>query len=163
LLAKAVGAKAKNWHAYLSTVAVAGAPAVNARDRVGSGPWYNAKGVLIARDIDELHSSNNINKETALTERGAIVNGRGDTPNRHDMLTGSQADGRAFHSDRDTTCSNWTDGSSGSTVVGHHDRKGLGEDDASRSWNSSHATKGCSQDDLRSSGGDGLFYCFAIR
>ncbi|WP_422879648.1 hypothetical protein [Noviherbaspirillum cavernae] len=162
-LAKAANLKYRTWRAYLSTTALAGASAVNARDRIGSGPWHNAKGVLIARDIDELHASNNISKDTALTEKSEIVNGRGDTPNRHDILTGSQPDGRALRSDQDTTCGNWTRSESGSAIVGHHDRKGLSDDDAARSWNSSHPSKGCSQEALRSTGGDGLLYCFAIR
>jgi hypothetical protein len=162
-LAKTANLKHKNWHAYLSTTASAGASAVNARDRIGSGPWHNVKGQLIARDIDELHSSNNISKETALTEKGGAINGRGDTPNRHDILTGSQPDGRALRSAEDTTCGNWTKSDSGSAIVGHHDRRGLTDDDAARSWNSSHATKGCSQDALRSTGGDSLLYCLAVR
>jgi hypothetical protein len=160
-LAKEVGAGSHTWRAYLSISPFAGAPGVNARDRIGRGPWNNARGTVIARDIDELHGSNNINKQTALTERGTIVNGRGDTPNMHDMLTGSQPDGRAFRGDNDMTCGNWTKSGSGAAVVGHHDRQGLRDDDASRSWNSSHSSAGCSQDALRSTGGNGLFYCFA--
>jgi hypothetical protein len=160
-LAAAAGAGQKTWRAYLSTSAAAGAPAVNARDRIGSGPWVNAKGVVIARNVDELHGANNLTKQTALTEKGEVVNGRGDTPNMHDVLTGSQPDGRALAGDKDTTCGNWTRGGEGSAIVGHHDRVGLGDDEASRSWNSSHASRGCGMDALRSTGGAGLFYCFA--
>jgi len=157
-LAEQVGAGGRTWRAYLSTT---GSGGVDARDRIGRGPWRNAKGVIIARSIDELHGDNNINKQTALTERGAIVAGRGDTPNRHDILTGSTPDGRAFPEGKDTTCGNWTSSGEGSAIVGHHDRMGLKDDAPSRSWNSSHPTRGCSQEALRSTGGDGLFYCFA--
>jgi Collagenase NC10 and Endostatin len=164
-LAQAVGAGGSTWRAYLSTQAD-GAPAVNARDRIGKGPWQNAKGQVIAQNIDDLHSAhNNINKQTALNEKGETVNGRGDTPNRHDILTGSQPDGRAFAAGEDRTCGNWTKSAQGSAMVGHHDRMGLRDDDASKSWNSSHPSRGpdggCSQADLRSTGGDGLLYCFA--
>jgi hypothetical protein len=160
-LAAAAGAGTRTWRAYLSTSAAGGATVVNARDRIGKGPWQNAKGVVIARDINELHGANNLNKQTALTEKGEVVNGRGDTPNRHDILTGTRPDGTAFPGDQDTTCGNWTKSGEGSAIVGHHDRLGLGNDDASKSWNSSHPTRGCSQEALRSTGGDGLFYCFA--
>jgi hypothetical protein len=164
-LAQAVGAGGRTWHAYLSTQAVGGAQAVNARDRIGRGPWQNAKGVTIAKDIDELHGTNNLTKQTALTEKGEVVNGRGDTPNRHDILTGSTPDGRAFPPAEDRTCGNWTSSTQGAAMVGHHDRMGLRDDDASKSWNSSHPSRGpdggCSQADLRSTGGDGLLYCFA--
>jgi hypothetical protein len=164
-LAQAAGAGGRTWRAYLSTQAVGGAQAVNARDRIGRGPWQNAKGVTIAKDIDELHGTNNLNKQTALTEKGDIVNGRGDTPNRHDILTGSTPDGRALPPGEDRTCNNWTSSTQGAAMVGHHDRMGLRDDDASKSWNSSHPSRGpdggCSQADLRSTGGDGLFYCFA--
>jgi hypothetical protein len=164
-LAQAAGAGGRTWRAYLSTQAVGGAQAVNARDRIGRGPWQNAKGVTIAKDIDELHGTNNLTKETALTEKGEQVNGRGDTPNRHDILTGSTSEGRAFPPDADRTCSNWTSSAQGAAMVGHHDRMGLRDDDASKSWNASHPSRGpdggCSQADLRSTGGDGLFYCFA--
>lgn len=160
-LAKAAGADTPVWRAYLSISPAAGTQAVNARDRIGRGPWHNAKGVLIARDIDELHARNNINKQTALTEKGSMVNSRGDTPLMHDILTGSQPDGRAFQGDKDMTCGNWTKSGAGSAMVGHHDRQGLRDDDASKSWNSSHPSSGCSQDGLRSTGGNGLFYCFA--
>jgi hypothetical protein len=166
-LAQAAGAGNKTWHAYLSTQATGGSQAVNARDRIGTGPWQNAKGEVIARNVDDLHSPNNkISKQTALTEKGATVNGRGDSPNRHDMLTGSQPDGRAFPPGEDRTCGNWTKSGAGAAMLGHHDRQGLRDDDASKSWNSSHPSRGpdggCSQADLKSTGGDGLFYCFAI-
>ena len=162
-LAQAAGAGGKTWRAYLSTQ---GAGAVNARDRIGRGPWQNAKGEAIAQNVDDLHSANNkITKQTALDEKGQGVNGRGDSPNKHDMLTGSQPDGRAFAAGDDRTCGNWTKSGAGAAMVGHHDRQGLRDDDASRSWNSSHPSRGpdggCSQADLRSTGGDGLFYCFA--
>ncbi|WP_291859814.1 lectin [Bradyrhizobium sp.] len=154
------------WRAYLSTQAADGRPAVNARDRIGSGPWRNSKGVVIARDVAELHSAaNNLTKATALSEKGDVINGRGDTPNRHDVLTGSQADGTAFAAGDDRTCKNWTSSTQGAAMVGHTDRVGLRDDDASKSWNSSHLSRGpdggCSQNDLKSTGGDGLFYCFA--
>jgi len=166
-LAQAVGAGAKTWHAYISTQAVDGQPAVNARDRIGKGPWQNSKGVVIAKDVADLHSANNnLTKQTALTEKGDINNGRGDTPNRHDILTGSQPDGTAFAADTDRTCKNWTSSTQGAAMVGHSDRQGLRDDDASKSWNSSHPSRGpdggCSQADLKSTGGDGLLYCFAV-
>jgi hypothetical protein len=163
VLAQAVGAGNPNWHAYLSASAADGKPAINARDRIGKGPWQNAKGVVIAKNVDDLHSSNNnISKETALSEKGERINARGDTPNMHDILTGSQPDGRAFSGGEDMTCHNWTSSSEGAAMLGHHDRQGLRDDDASKSWNSSHPSRGgCGQDALRSSGGNGLFYCFA--
>ena len=166
-LAQAAGAGTKTWHAYLSTQAADGKPAVNARDRIGKGPWQNAKGVVIAKDVAELHgASNNLTKQTALTEKGEVNNGRGDTPNRHDVLTGSQADGTAFAAGEDRTCKNWTSSTQGSAMVGHSDRIGLRDDDASKSWNTSHPSRGpdggCSQADLKSTGGDGLLYCFAV-
>jgi len=165
-LAQAVGAGSRTWHAYLSTQAADGQAAVNARDRIGRGPWQNSKGVVVAKDVDELHGANNLTKQTDLTEKGDVVNGRGDTPNKHDALTGSQPDGRAFPPGEDKTCQNWTSSTQGSAIVGHIDRQGLRDDDASKSWNSSHPSRGpeggCSQADLRSTGGDGLFYCFAI-
>lgn len=161
-LASAAGAGGKTWRAYLSTQ---GKETVNARDRIGKGPWQNAKGVTIARDVDHLHSaSNNINKETALNEKGEVVQGRGDKPNRHDMLTGSRTDGTAFSSgDPDMTCGNWTrSGAEGAVVMGHHDRSGPTADPWATSWNSSHQSRGgCSQKALIGTGGDGLFYCFA--
>ena len=164
-LAQAAGAGDRTWRAYLSTQAVGGTQAVNARDRIGRGPWQNTKGVVIATDVDELHGNNNLSKQTALTEKGQPVNGRGDTPNRHDILTGSTPDGRAFPPGEDRTCSNWTKSTQGAAMVGHHDRTGLNEEPPSKSWNSSHPSRGpdggCSQADLRSTGGDGLFYCFA--
>jgi hypothetical protein len=161
-LATAVGAGDREWRAYLSTITDAGVPAVNARDRIGTGPWYNAKGVMIARDVAGLHSdSNNLNKETALTEKGDGVNGRGDRPNMHDMLTGSNLDGTAFTGEGYTNCGNWTSSGAGSARLGHHDRQGGGEHPTS--WNSAHNSRGCSQDNLRASGGAGLFYCFAVR
>jgi len=167
-LAQAVGAGAHTWRAYLSTQGAGGVSAINARDRIGSGPWQNAKGETIAQSVDDLHSANNkISKQTALDEKGATVNGRGDTPNRHDILTGSQPDGRAFPPGDDRTCGNWTKSAQGSAMLGHHDRMGLRDDDASKSWNSSHPSRGpdggCSQADLRSTGGDGLLYCFASK
>ena len=160
-LAAAVGAGKRTWRAYLSTTASGGSPAVNARDRIGKGPWHNAQGRLIARNLDELHGINNVNTLGALTEKGDRVNGRGDTPNMHDILTGSQPDGRAFAGSEDRTCGNWTKSGEGAAMVGHHDRAGLRDDEPSRSWNSSHPSRGCSLDALKSSGGAGLLYCFA--
>ncbi len=162
-LAQSVGAGKRNWHAYLSTSATGSQPAVNARDRIGKGPWHNAKGVLVARNIDELHSGNQINKQTALNEKGEIVNGRGDKPNMHDILTGSDSQGMAFPGGQDTTCGNWTKNGDGSAQVGHHDRQGLNDKPPALSWNHAHPSRGCSQDGLRSSGGNGYFYCFATR
>lgn len=158
--AASVDAGNRTWRAYLSTIASGGAPAINARDRIGSGPWRNAKGDMIAQDIETLHGNNNLTKETGLTEKGDQVNGSGDQPNTHDILTGSQPDGRAF-SDRDLTCSNWTSSGEGTAMVGHHDRRGTNQPPASVSWNSSHASRGCSQSALVGTGGAGLFYCFA--
>ena len=164
-LAQAVGAGNRTWRAYLSAQAVGGAQAVNARDRIGRGPWQNSKGVVIANDVDELHGNNHLTKQTALNDKGEMVNGRGDTPNRHDILTGSTPDGRAFPPGEDRTCGNWTKSTQGAAMVGHHDRTGLNEEPPAKSWNSSHPSRGpdggCSQADLRSTGGDGLFYCFA--
>lgn len=162
-LAAAAGAGNRTWHAYLSTSASGNEAAVNARDRIGKGPWRNAKGVQIAQDVADLHSENNkLTKETQLTEKGEVVNGRGDTPNKHDILTGSQLDGTAFAADAgDKTCRNWTSNGEGSAQVGHHDRQGGGQNPTS--WNSAHGSKGCSQQDLRGTGGDGLFYCFAVK
>jgi hypothetical protein len=164
-LAQAVGAGDRTWRAYLSTQAVEGAQAVNARDRIGHGPWQNAKGVTIAKDVNELHGSNNLTKQTALDEKGEVVNGRSDSPNRHDILTGSTPDGRAFPPGEDRTCGNWTKSAQGAAMAGHHDRMGLNEEPPAKSWNSSHPSRGpdggCSQADLRSTGGDGLLYCFA--
>ncbi|MGZ8203621.1 MAG: hypothetical protein ACXWUB_10265 [Burkholderiales bacterium] len=161
-LAQSVGAGGRLWRAYLSTSATGG-QAVNARDRIGNGPWQNSKGVVIARSVDDLHSpKNNLNKQTALTEKSDIVPGRGDPVNQHDILTGSLPDGRAIL-DKDLTCGNWTQGGAGSAMVGHHDRMGLRDDEPSRSWNSSHPSKGCSMENLRSTGGAGQFYCFAAQ
>jgi hypothetical protein len=163
-LAKSAGAGAKTWHAYLSTQ---GAGAVNARDRIGKGPWMNAKGVVVAASVDDLHSANNkLTKQNDLSEKGEVINGRGDKPNRHDILTGSTPDGKAFPPDKDMTCKNYTSSTQGSVMLGHNDRQGLRDDEASHSWNSSHPSRGpdggCSQADLRSTGGDGLLYCFAV-
>jgi hypothetical protein len=162
-LAQSAGAGDRTWRAYLSTQAAGGQPAVNARDRIGQGPWRNAKATIIARDVNELHGANNLTKETALTEKGDIVSGRGDSPNKHDILTGSQPDGTAFTVAEDRTCGNWTrSGTEGAAMVGHHDRRGLNEDPPAKSWNSSHLTRGgCSQEALRGTGGAGLLYCFA--
>src|ERR671918_940947 len=161
--AEAAGAGNRMWRAYLSTSSAEGKPPVDARDRIGKGPWQNAKGVVVAKNVDELHGKNNISKETALSEKGERINARGDTPNMHDILTGSQPDGRALTGSEDRTCGNWTSSSDGAAMVGHHDRMGLRDDESSRSWNSSHMSRGCSQDALRSSGGNGLFYCFAAK
>lgn len=164
-LAASAGAGSKTWRAYLSTQAKDGAAIVNARDRIGKGPWYSAKGELIARDVEHLHgASNNVTKATALSEKGAVISGAGDTPNRHDILTGSRTDGTAFAPrDPDMTCGNWTlSGAEGAAVVGHHDRTGLTPDPWSTSWNSSHQSRGgCSQTALKGTGSDGLLYCFA--
>lgn len=166
-LAQEAGVSGKTWRAYLSTQEEPGKPAINAKDRIGAGPWTNAKGVVVARSVADLHSaSNNISKATALSEKGDPINARGDTPNKHDILTGSQADGTAFAAGDDRTCRNWTSSTQGAAMVGHHDRMGLRDDDASKSWNASHPSRGpdggCSQSDLKTTGGDGLFYCFAV-
>ena len=157
-LAEAAGTMGRTWRAYLSTQVESGR-AISARDRIGSGPWYNARGELIAVNLDDLHISPNIVKRTALDENGNLVNGRGDRPNRHDILTGSKNDGTAYFAQEkgDHTCSNWTSSGEGSAQVGHHDRHGGGN----TSWNSAHASRGCSQDGLVSTGGAGLLYCFA--
>jgi hypothetical protein len=165
-LAQAVGAGNKTWRAYLSTQATGGGQAVNARDRIGRGPWVNFKKETVAQNVDDLHSANNkLSQQTSLTERGTIVAGVGTTPNYHDALTGSQPDGRAFPAGEDRTCGNWTKSTQGAAMLGHIDRKGLRDDEPSKSWNSSHPSRGseggCSQADLRSTGGNGLFYCFA--
>ena len=159
-LAEAAGSTGQTWRGYLSTQ---GDGAVNARDRIGAGPWANAKGEVIAKDVAELHGTNNLNKNTALTEKGEMVSGRGDKPNMHDILTGSQADGTAFAAGEDRTCGNWTlSGAEGAVMVGHHDRMGLDDSGPAKSWNTSHASRGgCSQDALKGTGGNGLFYCFA--
>jgi hypothetical protein len=159
-LAAAAGQGSRTWRAYLSVSPAGQEKAVNARDRIGSGPWYNAKGVKVADNVADLHSDNNkLSKDNSLTEKGEVVNGRGDTPNRHDILTGSQPDGAAFADGGDHTCGNWTRSGDGAAQVGHHDRQGGGVNPTS--WNSAHGSRGCSQDQLRGSGGDGLFYCFA--
>lgn len=158
-LASKVSVGGRQWRAYLSTIGDRG---VDARDRIGSGPWYNAKGALVARNVDELHSDeNNVAKASVVDERGQLVNGRGDTPNRHDILTGSSADGTAATTTGDTTCSNWTANGEGSALVGHFDRIGGGANPTS--WNSAHPSRGCSQENLQGTGGDGLFYCFAAK
>src|SRR4029079_7251065 len=161
-LAQAAGSTKTNWHAYLSTTERGGVAGVNARDRIGKGPWQNAKGVIVAKGVEDLHSdSNNINKQTALTEKGEIVSGRGDAVNMHDILTGSDPQGPYSTAGGDTTCGNWTkSGSDGSAIVGHHDRTGLKDTRHMHSWNSSHGTRGCSQEALKGTGGAGLIYCF---
>ena len=169
-LAASAGAGSKTWRAYLSTQ---GAGAVNARDRIGKGPWMNAKGLVVAVSVEDLHSANNkLNKQNNLSEKGEVINGRGDKPNRHDILTGSQPDGTAFPPDKDMTCKNYTSSTQGAVMLGHNDRQGLKDDAPSKSWNSSHASRepkdgstpgqGCTQKALQGTGGDGLFYCFAI-
>jgi hypothetical protein len=160
-LAEAAGAGDKTWRAYLSAAADGGQPAVNARDRIGDGPWFNFAGVQVADDVDDLHSDNNrLGKEGSLSEKGEPINGRGDTPNMHDILTGSDTEGRLASGDGDMTCSNWTSNGEGSAMVGHHDKQGGGANP--NSWNSAHASRGCSQSDLVGTGGNGFFYCFAI-
>ena len=164
LLADVVGEGKKTWHAYLSTTATDKAKAVNARDRIGKGPWYNAKGELVAKSVDDLHDNAGINKKTALNEKGQVINGRGDTPNTHDILTGSDSQGYAFPAGQDTTCGNWTKcGAEGSAMLGHHDRQGLDDTAPSKSWVMAHPSRGCSPDGLRSTGGGGLLYCFAAK
>lgn len=161
-LATAVGAGTRTWHAYLSEQGVGGAAGVNARDRIGRGPWQNAKGVVVAKSVDDLHGPDNkLSKENSLTETGEVVNGRGDTPNTHDILTGSQLNGTAFPSGDDKTCKNWSSSAEGSAQVGHHDRQGGGDNPTS--WNSAHGSKGCSQANLVGTGGAGRFYCFAVQ
>jgi hypothetical protein len=165
-LAARHGAGGKTWRAYLSTQAADGKPAVNARDRIGNGPWQNFKGTVVAASLDELHSDNNkLGFDNSLSERGQIIPGVGFAPNRHDVLTGSDMQGRAFPAGDDRTCRNWTSSTQGAAMVGHIDKKGLRDDPPSKSWNSSHPSRGpeggCSASDLRGTGGDGLFYCFA--
>ena len=161
-LAAAAGAGNRTWHAYLSTQ---GAGAVNAKDRIGTGPWQNAKGVVVAKDVADLHgSNNNLNKETGLTEKGDGVPGAGDTPNKHDILTGSKPDGTAFTGSDDMTCGNYTKSGEGSVMLGHFDRKGSNPDPvANVSWNSSHKSRGCSDELLKATGSAGLLYCFALK
>lgn len=159
-LAEAAGVRGKTWHAYLGQQARDGKPAIHARDRIGKGPWMNAKGVVVATSVDDLHSdSNKLSKENSLTEKGMPVNGRGDTPNTHDILTGVGLDGRVSSDTTDTTCRNWTSNTTGAASVGHHDRQGGGANPTS--WNNAHPSRGCSQDNLKASGGAALFYCFA--
>ncbi|CAN7614662.1 hypothetical protein [Variovorax sp. LjRoot178] len=161
-LAASAGAGNRTWRAYLSNSALAGSPAVNARDRIGSGPWLNAKGELIASNVDGLHGPDNkLSKQTALTEKGQVISGSGDAVTLHDILTGSSPDGRAVSDGKDNTCGNWTKSGEGSAIVGHHDRRGLDDSAPAKSWNSSHPTSGCSLDALKSTGGGGLMYCFA--
>ncbi|HEY2184628.1 MAG TPA: hypothetical protein VGH39_06525 [Xanthobacteraceae bacterium] len=161
-LARAVGSTNTNWRAYLSTTQPGGEAGVSARDRIGKGPWQNAKGVVIAKSVEDLHSdSNNITKQTALTEKGETISGRGDPVNMHDVLTGSDPQGHFSTAGGDTTCGNWTKSGEGSAIVGHHDRMGLKDTWHMKSWNSAHGTRGCSQDALKSTGGAGLLYCFA--
>lgn len=161
-LAKAAGATKTNWRAYLSTTAPMGEAGINARDRIGKGPWQNAKGVVVAKSVDDLHGASvNIDKQTALSEKGEAVSGRGDPVNTHDILTGSDPQGQYSTAGGDTTCGNWTKNGEGSAIVGHHDRIGLKDTRHMKSWNSAHGSRGCSQDALKASGGAGLFYCFA--
>ena len=172
-LATAAGAGGKTWRAYLSVPgafvsgangtsgAVPAVAAVNAAERIGNGPWFNAKGALIARDLEQLHNGNNLNKSTALDETGATIKGRGDQPNEHDILTGSRADGSAFAPQTDTTCKAWTSSGDGTAIVGHHDRSGPIPGNWATSWNFSHQSAGCSQEALVRTGGAGRFYCFA--
>jgi hypothetical protein len=160
-LAKAAGSTSTNWRAYLSTTAPGGDAGVNARDRIGNGPWKNVKGVVVATSVDNLHSASvNLTKQTALTEKGEPVAGRGDAVNMHDILTGSDPQGNYSTAGGDTTCGNWTKNGEGSAIVGHHDRLGLKDSRHMNSWNSSHGSRGCSQDALKSSGGAGMLYCF---
>jgi hypothetical protein len=161
-LAKAAGSKRTSWKAYLSTTMPGGDAGVNARDRIGKGPWRNAKGVVVGSSVANLHSAkNNLTKQTALTEKGEMVKASGDKPNQHDILTGSDSAGMYSTAGGDTTCGNWTKSGEGSAIVGHHDRAGLKDTRHMKSWNSSHGSRGCSQDQLKASGGAGLFYCFA--
>ncbi len=160
-LAAAAGVTGKTWHAYLGQQAIDGKKAVHARDRIGKGPWMNAKGVVVASSVDDLHSDNNkLSKEHSLTEQGAVLNGRGDTPNTHDILSGVGLDGRVSADTTDSTCKNWTSNGAGAASVGHHDRQGGGTNPTS--WNNAHPSRGCSQENLKASGGAGMFYCFAI-
>ena len=162
-LAQAAGAGAKTWRAYLSAQAADGQPAVNAKDRIGKGPWQNAKGQVVAKDVDDLHGANvNLTKTSALDEKGNVPPGRGAPVNKHDALTGSQMNGTAFAAGQDRTCNNWTSSSTGNAMLGHIDREGLSETVEAKSWNASHPSRSCSQDDLKSTGGAGLFYCFAV-
>ncbi|MES2415018.1 MAG: hypothetical protein V4614_14525 [Pseudomonadota bacterium] len=161
-LATSAGAGSRTWRAYLSNAGMSWASSVNARDRIGSGPWFNAKGERVAFSVDDLHSAgNNLNKKTALSEKGEVIMGRGDAVNMHDILTGSSSDGRAIASDKDTTCGNWTLSTGGSAMVGHHDRQGLTDTAEAKSWNTSHPSRACDMASLKATGGAGLMYCFA--
>jgi hypothetical protein len=160
-LATAAGAGNRTWRAYLSAQPLNGVAAVNARDRIGRGPWQNVNGTVVATSVENLHGDNNINKQTALTEKGQVVSGRGDPVNMHDILTGSQPQGTYIAGDVDSTCGNWTRSGAGAAMTGHHDRIGLRDDVPSKSWNSSHQSSGCSMEALKSTGGAGLLYCFA--
>jgi hypothetical protein len=163
-LAEAAGSKGRTWKAYLSTTMPGGEAGVNARDRIGKGPWRNAKGQVVAKNVADLHSSKNkLNKQNSLTEKGEEVNGRGDTPNEHDMLTGSDPQGLYSTAGGDTTCKNWTSSGEGSAIVGHHDLMGLKDTRHMKSWNSAHGSRGCSQENLVATGGAGRFYCFAAK
>ena len=162
-LAAKAGAGGRNWRAYLSTTASQSTPTVNARDRIGAGPWQNIKGEVLASNVEELHGSNKLGKLTSLTEKGEVISGRGDAVNLHDILTGSTPEGRARAPGKDSTCGNWTQSGEGSAIVGHHDRTGLDESAAAKSWNSSHATRGCGLEQLKTTGGAGLLYCFAAK
>jgi hypothetical protein len=161
-LAKEAGSKKKNWKAYLSQSPINGKKAINAKDRIGKGPWYNVKGELMAKDVADLHSDNNkLAKATSLTEKGEVVKGRGDTPNQHDILTGTKVDGTAYPAEDARTCNNWTSNGEGKAQVGHHDRNGGGE--IGPSWNAAHPSRGCSQANLVATGGSGRFYCFLTK
>jgi hypothetical protein len=162
-LADAAGLGGRTWQAYLSTQASGSTPAVNARDRIGTGPWRNVKGVVIATNVDELHGDNNISKQTALTEKGTVVSTRPDTPNQHDILTGTQKNGMAFTVTDDKTCGNWTKSGEGSAIVGHVNRDGTNAPPDNASWNSSHGSAGCSDAALVKTGGAGFIYCFAVK
>jgi hypothetical protein len=162
-LAAAAGAGSKTWRAYLSTNSAPAGPGINARDRIGNGPWQNAKGVVIAKDLNDLETNANINKETGLDEKGERIKVRGDTPNMHDMLTGSTLEGRAFPGNLNLTCGNWTSGNFGSAMLGHSDREGIADTVYQHSWQSSHMSRDCTQPGLVATGGNGLFYCFAAQ
>jgi hypothetical protein len=162
-LATAAGAGTKTWHAYLSSNSAPGGPGINARDRIGKGPWQNAKGVVVAKDVDDLHTSPNINKETALDEKGNRIKVRGDDPNQHDMLTGSTLEGRAFSGNLNLTCNNWTSSTFGSAMLGHADREGIADTVYQHSPISAHMSRDCTQPGLVATGGNGLFYCFAVQ
>jgi hypothetical protein len=162
-LATAAGAGSKTWRAYLSSTTPAGGQPTNARDRIGTGPWQNAKGVVVAKDVADLHANANITKETLLDEKGERIKVRGDTPNMHDMLTGSTMDGRAFPANLNLTCNNWASSTFGTAMLGHGDREGIADTVYQRSWNSSHMSRDCTQPGLVATGGNGLFYCFAAQ